>query len=236
MEFTKLSAPSLKEMFVRELESMILSGRLKIGERLPPERELAEDMQVSRAVINSGIAELSRKGFVEVKPRSGVYVKDYRRYGTLDTLVSIMSYNGGQLRKEEVRSFLEMKFVMDRLATILAVERCKDEDIDRLEERLETLKESGNSVDLAANAVFNFYHELSMISQNTILPLIYSSFKIPVIHLWIRFIDKYNSDIVYTSAKGIFDAIKARDKEAAIKAVERAITDSIDGKREIYED
>ena len=56
MEFKKLNAPSLKELFVNELQNMILSGKLEIGSKLPPERELAESMKVSRAVINSGIA------------------------------------------------------------------------------------------------------------------------------------------------------------------------------------
>ena len=51
MEFKKLNAPSLKELFVNELQNMILSGKLEIGSKLPPERELAESMKVSRAVI-----------------------------------------------------------------------------------------------------------------------------------------------------------------------------------------
>lgn len=236
MEFTKLSAPSLKEMFVKELESLILSGKLKIGEKLPPERELAANMQVSRAVINSGIAELSRKGFLEVKPRSGIYVKDYRRYGTLDTLVSIMSYNGGQLRNEEVRSFLEMKYVIDRLGAALAIERASDEEVNRLEECLKELAAVKADNEKSVDAVFRFYHELSMISENTILPLIYSSFQVPVRHLWMRFIEKNNTQIVYESAKGVFEAIKKRDRKEAIKAVENAVTNVIEGKRKIYED
>ena len=61
MEFQKISSPSLRELFVDQLEHMILSGKLKIGEKLPPERQLAEMMQVSRAVVNSGISELEKK-------------------------------------------------------------------------------------------------------------------------------------------------------------------------------
>lgn len=61
MEFQKLNAPSLKELFISELENMIISGRLPIGTKLPSERELASSMQVSRAVVNSGIAELEKK-------------------------------------------------------------------------------------------------------------------------------------------------------------------------------
>ena len=83
MEFTKISAPSLRELFVQQLEHMILSGNLKIGEKLPPERELAQAMQVSRAVVNSGIADLERKGFLIIRPRVGTFVADYRKNGNI---------------------------------------------------------------------------------------------------------------------------------------------------------
>ena len=88
MEFKKISSPSLRELFVEQLQHMILSGKLKIGEKLPPERQLAEMMQVSRAVVNGGITELEKMGFLVVKPRSGTYVADYRRKGTINTLLS----------------------------------------------------------------------------------------------------------------------------------------------------
>ena len=95
MEFQKISSPSLRDLFIEQLEHLILSGKLQVGEKLPPERQLAEMMQVSRAVVNSGISELEKKGFLTVKPRSGTYVADFRRKGTLDTLIAIMNYNGG---------------------------------------------------------------------------------------------------------------------------------------------
>ena len=104
MEFQKISSPSLRDLFIEQLEHLILSGKLQVGEKLPPERQLAEMMQVSRAVVNSGISELEKKGFLTVKPRSGTYVADFRRKGTLDTLIAIMNYNGGRMRDQEIRS------------------------------------------------------------------------------------------------------------------------------------
>lgn len=234
MDFAKLKAPTLKELFIQELESMILSGKLEIGEKLPSERVLAEKMQVSRAVVNSGIAELARKGFLKVKPRSGVYVLDYRRHGTVDTLLSIMNYNGGHLRKDEIRSILEVKMIVDKLAVELSLDQHTDEDISSLEKHLEQI--CNDDVEKAANAVFNYYHELAMISQNTLLPLIYRSFRIPVSHLWIRFIQKYGNKVVYNSAHKIFIALKERDKAKAVAFVEEAISNSISGSREIYQE
>uniref|UniRef100_UPI000B07B0E9 winged helix-turn-helix domain-containing protein n=1 Tax=Clostridium sp. NkU-1 TaxID=1095009 RepID=UPI000B07B0E9 len=63
MEFQKLSALSLKEMFICQIRDMILSGHIPVGSKLPPEREIARQMQVSRAVVNSGFAELEKQGF-----------------------------------------------------------------------------------------------------------------------------------------------------------------------------
>ena len=116
MEFEKLVSPSLKDLFINHIEAMILSGELQVGQQLPPERQLAQSMGVSRAVVNSGIAELEHRGFLEVRPRVGTFVTDYRRAGTLDTLKSIMTYNRGRLRNEEIRSILEVRDALDKLA------------------------------------------------------------------------------------------------------------------------
>lgn len=236
MNFAKIKAPSLKELFVRELETMILSGKLKIGEKIPSERVLAEQMQVSRAVVNSGITELARKGFLEVRPRSGAFVMDYRRYGTVDTLLSIMNYNGGQLLKDEIRSILEIKMIVDKLAVGLTVDRHKDKDIESLEKHLDNIQRANDNTEEAADAAFSFYHELSMTSQNTLLPLIYRSFRVPVSHLWIRYIEKYGLEPVYNNADKILKAIKNHDKLGAINYVEEAISASISGPKEIYQD
>ena len=121
MEFEKLSAPSLKDLFIQQLQRMILSGELAVGTLLPPERELAQQMQVSRAVVNGGMAELAKQGFVEVRPRQGVVVADYRRQGNLSTLIAIMEYQGGILGKEEIQSILEVRRALEHLAVSNAI-------------------------------------------------------------------------------------------------------------------
>ncbi|MDL2235154.1 GntR family transcriptional regulator [Christensenellaceae bacterium OttesenSCG-928-L17] len=235
MAFEKLNAPTLRDLFVKELESMILSGKLEVGERLPPERDIAERMQVSRAVVNSGINDLARKGFLHVKPRSGVYVADYRRYGTSETLLSIMQYNGGHLNRSEVRSILEIKLVVDRLAAELAIQRLNEGNLLALRERMEAMEQE-NTTEGSANATFEFYHELAMISGNTLLPLIYRSFRIPVVHLWARFIQRYGKETTCMSAYAIYQAVQAKDEPAAVLAVKNAVSSSIQGSREIYDD
>ena len=233
MEFSKLNAPSLKELFIQELETMILSGRLMVGEKLPPERELAESMQVSRAVVNSGITELARKGFLIIKPRVGTFVADYRRDGTMDTLMSIMNYNGGILREAEVRSILELRIALDSLAIQLWLPEAKDEEIHLLRSYVEALK-TAKTTSEAAEFAFRFQHELAFLSGNTLIPLIFTSFKVPVISLWERFCRMYGIEQLYCNSDTLCNYFEARDVDKATEWISSFLNESIDGKYTIY--
>ena len=54
---------SLKAGFVEIMEAKIFSGELKPGDRLPPERELAAQLGISRGSVNQGILDMARMGF-----------------------------------------------------------------------------------------------------------------------------------------------------------------------------
>jgi GntR family L-lactate dehydrogenase operon transcriptional regulator len=60
---------------VAQIEGLITSGQLGVGERLPSERELAEHFQVSRVVVREALRDLQARGIVEVRQGSGAYVQ-----------------------------------------------------------------------------------------------------------------------------------------------------------------
>lgn len=146
MGYTKITTLSLTDLFVQQIENMILSGELSIGEQLPPARELSAKMGVSRPVISAGLVELEKLGFVEVRPRQGVFVCDYRRRGTMETLVAIMRYNGGALRQNEVRSLFETRDAMECLCMKLVIERASLAELETLAPILDELRECVDTV------------------------------------------------------------------------------------------
>lgn len=233
MEFQKISSPSLKELFIEQLEHLILSGKLKIGERLPSERQLAESMQVSRAVVNGGISELEKRGFLEVKPRSGTYVADYRRKGTVDTLISIMNYNGGHLRNEEIRSILEVRESLDILTVRLCVKRLTEENVECLHQLAQKIRLS-ESVRDAAEAAFAFEHEFALLSGNVLIPLIYRSFRVSVLSLWEHFCILHGIPALYDNIYHLWTYLRDRDSEGACEWIHTFLGRSIQGDREIY--
>ena len=214
MEFSKLSAPSLKDLFVREIRGRILSGELTAGTPLPSERELAQQMQVSRAVVNGGLTELARQGFVTVVPRSGTVVADYRRSGTIDTLLAIMDFQGQTLGKEEIRSLLQVRRALEKLAVHLAAEAATDQEIRELGGLLDALADSGTPAQ-GAQAAYAFHHQLMLISGNTILPLLYCSCRGPVTALWTQFIVSYGPGPLIRHMETLYSHLSRRDAQGA---------------------
>lgn len=233
MEFQKLSAFSLKEMFVRQIRDLILAGQLSVGSKLPPEREIAKQMQVSRAVVNGGFAELEKQGFLEIIPRQGVYVADYGKNGNINTLNAIMEYHGDTLGQSEIRSILEVRRALEHLATDSVIRNAADEDIFGLEGLLEAIAGS-KSVQETIAATFAFHHRLSVISGNSIMPLIYISFKPVVTQLWRRFCLRYGKEALYDSALALYKCIRERDIEAARRCTDNRLDDAITGGHQIF--
>ncbi len=236
MEFQRLYAPSLKDLFIQQLQDRILSGDLPFGTRLPPERELCGQMHVSRAVVNAGITELARQGFLEVRPRQGAYVADYRRNGNMDTLMAIMHYNGGVLGREEIRSILEVRWGLEQMAVARAIDNASDEALEHLGTYVSALGSHPlPSPAQASEIAFQFHHEMTLTGGNTILPLIYSSFKVPCTALWIRFCRKFGVAALYSNIEELYRHILNRDKTRAIGWINEYLSEAISGGQQIYE-
>lgn len=233
MKFNKLVAPSLKEMFVQQMESMILSGELAIGEKLPPERTLAESMGISRSVANSGIVELERMGFLTIKPRIGTFVADYRRRGNLEIMKAILKHNNGRLGTGDVRSIFEVHSALDRLTMTRLIPVITDEGLEVLYEKLEKIKEQTNAHDTLV-AGFEFHHELAVMSGNTLLPYIFRSYYLAVMDVWIRFYELNGAALIYENSCNIWNTLKNRDLDAALHWIDEFTYEITEGKYAIY--
>ena len=234
MEFEPLYAPSLKELFIQKLQGMILSGELPMGQKLPSERELCQQMGVSRAVVNGGISELARQGFLEVQPRQGAFVADYRRNGNMETLMAIMEYNGGMLGREEIRSILEVRWGLEQMTIQRVIDNASDEDLSRLGHFVDELGQHPAPAQ-ASEIAFAFHHEMTLIGGNHILPLIYTSFKVPCISLWIRFCRKYGVSALHSNVEELYRHLLDRDRAAATNWSNVYLEEAIRGSQQIYE-
>ena len=226
MGFNKITALSLTDLFVQQIENMILSGELAVGEQLPPARELSIRMGVSRPVISAGLVELEKLGFVEVRPRQGVYVCDYRRKGTMETLVAIMRYNGGALRQNEVRSLLETREAMESLCVKLVCERVNTGELEQLSPILDSIRDAKDPEE-AAEQTFLFYHELAVLSGNVLMPLLYHSFHPQGVYLWSLYCERSGIQKLYQIKLRLYSALLNRDVDSALEQTRSIMQNAI---------
>jgi DNA-binding FadR family transcriptional regulator len=214
MGFNKINNISLTDQFVQQIESMILSGELQVGEQLPGARDLCERMGVSRPVISAGLIELEKLGFVEIKPRSGAYVTDYRRKGTIETLGAIVRYNGGVMRDHESQALMQVRYALEQLCVELVIQNATDQQLADFKPYLEAIK-TAKTREKCAEAVFIFHQELAMLSGNLLLPMLYHSCKEESIYLWHWFVKFRGRQEMYDIKKELYEALVRRDVKTA---------------------
>ena len=232
MKISNETKASLKEKFIRDIENQILSGELKIGDKLPSEREMVEKMGVSLTIVNAGITELASKGFVEIIPRQGIFVSDYVHTGSISTLVSIMEYNNGKLSPREVRSILKTRTVTERLAIEDAVETASDEQIKKLERYIAQLETAADDFEYSS-IVMDYFHEIHSMGENVLLPLMFHSFRVPAINLYCKYIARNGRTPVYRSVVDIYEGLRTRDAEKACNASHKILYSAYNGETSI---
>lgn len=202
MKFGEIVAPSMKQLFIDRMEDLILSGELKPGEKLPSERELSDEMKISKTVVHEGIRELARCGFLDVVSRKGVTVADYVNTGNIDTLLAIMNRNARHLDKRTACSLLDFRCYLECPALEILGKNHTEKDIAELRkcEQKAVRLASADVFDSAAFAeALYFYHRTIMhLSGNTITPLVLNALTPAVIPFWMD----------YEQLNGIEDALQ----------------------------
>ena len=95
MPFQEISSPSLRKLFVQQLEGLILSGELRPGDRLPTEAQLARENGISVITVRKAIDGLVRKGLLECKQGKGTFVSHHKLQQNMKKLQKKMGRMGG---------------------------------------------------------------------------------------------------------------------------------------------
>jgi GntR family transcriptional regulator, transcriptional repressor for pyruvate dehydrogenase complex len=82
-----------------ELERLILSGRLAVGERLPSERKLSEQFGVSRPAVREALRTLAERHLVDIQPARGTFVTDGSGFDAARPLESVYRRNRPTVQK-----------------------------------------------------------------------------------------------------------------------------------------
>jgi GntR family transcriptional regulator, transcriptional repressor for pyruvate dehydrogenase complex len=126
--FKHIKVRHISEEVFDQIKSAILEGKLKPGDKLPAERELIEELGVSRAPIREALKLLKNMGFIETRQGGGSYVRSLLADRVRDPLNFIIRDN-----VEKIYELLEVRKEIETWSAGYAAERATAEDIAGIE-------------------------------------------------------------------------------------------------------
>ena len=152
MDVAPIKSTRIYEEIVRQVKAMIAEGRLKGGDRLPPERDLAEKFVVSRTSVREALRALESLGLIEIRPGEGTFVREV----SIDALVGPLALLLTSHREAIVELFEARRLLEPALAALAAARATRDEiqEMERiLEEQAKEI--AAGKTGLAQDAAFH---------------------------------------------------------------------------------
>lgn len=210
--------PRSREPVSNEVAQVLLthlvSGEYKPGQRLPPERALADSLGVGRSLIREALKALTLLGLIEVHPGDGTYLR--RRPSNLLPA----SFEWGLLLGEnQLEDVMEARQELEVVLAGLAAQRRTEEDIADLRVLLETMRDATEATDFVAADVA-FHLRIARTAKNSVLQSMHSGTQ-SLLHAWIsRVIAAANeTKPSYLEHVPVFQAISDGDVPAARNAI-----------------
>ena len=216
MPVSRIRTPRVYKQIVDQIRNLIESSEYKAGSKLPPERELAYLLGVSRPSVREAMIMLEAAGLVEVRTGNGTYVREPVA-GGVQTLLADSDPGPGPLEQFEARLLVE-----PRLAR-LAAERITEPELLHLEHVIERM---GTRSYLEATTPdrdelgAKFHVTIARASRNTILAnLVVSLWEMRKGDRWVtlrqRVVRSGHRAQAYADRREIISALRRRDGESA---------------------
>ncbi len=223
MAYSKIRQPKLSDAIEQQLESLIMEGTLRPGEKLLPERELAKQFDVSRPSLREAIQRLEAKGLLLRRQGGGTFVQTNLWQSLSDPLVELLAGH-----PESQFDLLETRHALEGIAAYYAALRGTEEDLVRIRHchvQIQSAQASGD-LDAEADAVMQYQIAVTEAAHNVVLLHLLRSMG-PMLEQNVR----QNFELLYSRREmlakvsghraRIFEAIVAREPEKAREASHR---------------
>lgn len=156
--------PRLYEEIARRLQGMIGNGRLKPGDRLPPERELVRSFQVSRGSVRDAIRTLEVMGLVRSRQGEGTIVRGVSADSVVPPLSAALVP-----KRELVAELLEIRRIVEPAFAARAAAHATSEEIARLQDVLRRQREKTRRLESTIDEDSEFHYLVAMASRNSVV-------------------------------------------------------------------
>jgi DNA-binding FadR family transcriptional regulator len=215
--FTRITDTRPADDIQRQIRALLASRRLSAGDRLPSERELAEQFGVSRNSVRQALRSLADSGLLEMKKGAtgGAFVRNGGGQGVQSVLADLYAVGTIQpVHLTEVRLLIGVEVVR------LACERATDDELDALAENVAQALQAARENDLERRTTLNleFYRMLARMTRNPLLEILTDA----VMAITLKFVQEFmrtSNTTVMPFRRRLMADLRARDVDAAVKCM-----------------
>ena len=221
MPFEKVQPEKLSQSVVRQIELLILRGVLRPGERLPSERDLSEQLGVSRPSLREAVAELQERGLLTSRASAGIFVADVIGSAFSPALIRLLSEHD-----EAVFDYIAFRRDLEGLAAERAAHLGSDTDLKVIDTVFGKMAAPGRrSPEEEARLDAEFHLAIIEASHNVVmLHMMRAMFELlregVFYNRQVMFKQRTTREMLLDQHRAINTALQARDAAAARAAVE----------------
>jgi len=218
LKFEKIKPKKISDVIFEQIKKLIMDGELSPGEKMPPERELAAQLGVSRPSLREALHKLEAQGFLTQIQGDGTYVRSITSSSMDKAMEEFIK------RDDAIVDLMEVRRILETWSARTAAERATDEEIDQMEEYLQEMKISLERGEVGHISDANFHYTISYATKNILLIHVMNT-----IYQWIErvsyevrsrlYTNMTNFENLYIQHQEIFDAIKSKDPDMAYDAM-----------------
>ena len=172
MELTPIKTKRLYEEIVDQIKHLIAEGKLKPGDKLLAERDLADRFQVSRASVREAIRTLEMLGIIDIRPGEGTFVRGTETDDIIRPLAMVLA-----VERNSLLDMFEMRRIFETATASLAAQRATFEELDQIESMLANMRERLNLQDSEKGEEFDaaFHYAVAEATHNSLLTKLFKT-------------------------------------------------------------
>ena len=197
---------------IENIKEMITAGRLRPGDRLPKEADLAADLGLSRSSLREAVRALSLIHVLDVRQGDGTYVTSLEPGRLLEAMSFVVDFH----RDDTVLEFLEVRRILEPAATAMAAQRITEAELTDLGALLDELGENPSVEDLVASDL-EFHRRIAAASGLPLLCSLLETISGPTVRarIWRGITQEEAVRRTVAEHRSILEALSFHDTEAA---------------------
>jgi GntR family transcriptional repressor for pyruvate dehydrogenase complex len=215
MTFTPIKPKKISAQIAEQIRNSIMSGEFVPGDRLPPERELAEMFGVSRPSVREALNILGASGLVEALQGGGTTVKSLMEQGSGNALSDMI-----RIEQERALDVIEVRKCMESWTAYFAAKRALPEDLRRMAEIIDGMRQNLETLQPSEDLDANFHVVVARATHNVVwlhlMQNIFDAMKEFQRGVWRAvYLTEEDQKQLFLHHQGVYQAINNRDAERA---------------------